>query len=173
MALAFTIFGVLLQGNPQWLDEIKDYLNQTLPGFIQDGGTEGLIPLTIPSGDTLTVTGLIGLAGLLFAGLGWLGALRDGIRTIFGVKGEPGNFVTNKLRDLGVLVILGLAIVRVRRCHRHRRAQRRRGSRDTSGSAVRRGCSASSPSSSVRFWTGWSCSSCCGCSQESTCLAAV
>ncbi len=68
-------------------------------------------PLTIPSGDTLTVTGLVGLAGLLFAGLGWLGALRDGIRTIFGVKGEPGNVVTNKLRDLGVLVILGVAIV--------------------------------------------------------------
>ncbi|EAP97408.1 membrane protein ribonuclease BN-like family protein [Janibacter sp. HTCC2649] len=111
VALAFTVFGVLLQGNPQWLDEIKDYLNQTLPGFIQDGGTEGLIPLTIPSGDTLTVTGLIGLAGLLFAGLGWLGALRDGIRTIFGVEGQPGNFVTTKLRDLGVLVILGMAIV--------------------------------------------------------------
>ncbi len=48
VALAFTIFGVLLQGNPQWLDEIKDYLNQTLPGFIQDGGTEGLIPADHP-----------------------------------------------------------------------------------------------------------------------------
>jgi membrane protein len=111
VALAFTVFGFLLQDNPQWLDEIKDYLNQTLPGFIQDGGTEGLIPLSIPSGDTLTVTGLIGLGGLLFAGLGWLGALRDGIRAIFGVTGEPGNLVTNKLRDLGVLVILGVAIV--------------------------------------------------------------
>ncbi|WP_353950943.1 YihY/virulence factor BrkB family protein [Knoellia sp. S7-12] len=111
VALAFTVFGFLLQDNPQWLGQISDYLNDTLPGFIQDGSGEGLIPLTVPSGDTLTVTGLVGLGGLLLAGLGWLGALRDGIRAIFGAEGTPGNFVTTKLRDLGVLFILGLAIV--------------------------------------------------------------
>lgn len=111
VALAFTIFGVLLQDNAQWLDQIRSYLNDTLPGFIQDGNNEGLIPLEVPSGDTLTVTGLVGLGGLLVAGLGWLGALRDGIRTIFGAEGAPGNFVTTKLRDLGVLIVLGFAIV--------------------------------------------------------------
>ena len=111
VALAFTIFGVLLQDNPQWLEQIKDYLNDTLPGFIKDGDNGGLIPLETPSGNTLTVTGLIGLAGLLWAGLGWLGALRDGIRAIFGAEGAPGNFLMAKLRDLGVLVILGVAIV--------------------------------------------------------------
>jgi membrane protein len=111
VALAFTVFGVLLQDNPHWLDQIKDYLNSTLPGFIKDGDNGGLIPLKTPSGNTLTVTGLIGLAGLLWAGLGWLSALRDGIRAIFGAEGAPGNFLLAKLRDLGVLVILGLAIV--------------------------------------------------------------
>ena len=111
VALAFTIFGVLLQDNQQWLDQIKDYLNETLPGFVKDGDNGGLIPLEAPSGNTLTVTGLIGVAGLLWAGLGWLGALRDGIRAIFDAEGAPGNFVTAKLRDLGVLALLGLAIV--------------------------------------------------------------
>ena len=110
VALAFTIFGALLKGHPEWLDQIRDYLNETLPGFIKEGD-EGLIPLEAPTGNTLSVTGAIGVAGLLWAGLGWLGALRDGIRTIFGAEGEPGNFFTNKLRDLGVLVLLGLAIV--------------------------------------------------------------
>ncbi|MCB1239856.1 MAG: YihY/virulence factor BrkB family protein, partial [Tetrasphaera sp.] len=109
VALAFTIFGALLKGHPEWLDQIRDYLNETLPGFIKEGD-EGLIPLEAPTGNTLSVTGAIGVAGLLWAGLGWLGALRDGIRTIFGAEGEPGNFFTNKLRDLGVLVLLGLAI---------------------------------------------------------------
>ena len=65
VALAFTIFGVLLQDNQQWLDQIRDYLNDTLPGFIKDGDNEGLIPLEVPTGNTLTVTGLVGLAGLL------------------------------------------------------------------------------------------------------------
>ncbi|WP_035906924.1 YihY/virulence factor BrkB family protein [Knoellia subterranea] len=111
VALAFTVFGILLQDNPQWLGQIRDYLNDTLPGFIDDGSGNGLIPLSTPSGDTLTITGLVGVAGLLWAGLGWLGALRDGIRAVFGAEGEPGNFVTNKLRDLGVLLLLGLAIV--------------------------------------------------------------
>ena len=110
MALAFTIFGVLLQDNPQWLDQIRDYLNQTLPGFIKKGD-KGLIPLEAPGGAALTLTGLVGLAGLLYAGLGWLGALRDGIRTVFGAEGAPGNAIMAKLRDLGVLVLLGLAIV--------------------------------------------------------------
>ncbi len=111
VALAFTVFGVLLQDNPQWLGQIRDYLNTTLPGFIDNGDGKGLIPLEAPSGNTLTLTGLVGLAGLLFAGLGWLGALRDGIRAIFGAEGAPGNFLTAKLRDLGVLIILGIAIV--------------------------------------------------------------
>ncbi|MFC7491487.1 MULTISPECIES: YihY/virulence factor BrkB family protein [unclassified Knoellia] len=111
VALAFTIFGVLLQDNEQWLDQIRSYLDSTLPGFIKQGDNDGLIPLEVPTGNTLTVTGLVGLGGLLFAGLGWLGALRDGIRAIFGAEGAPGNVVTAKLRDLGVLVILGFAIV--------------------------------------------------------------
>ena len=110
VALAFTVFGVLLQDNPQWLGQIKDYLNDTLPGFVKDGD-KGLIPIEAPGGGALTVTGLVGLGGLLYAGLGWLGALRDGIRTVFRAEGAPGNIVLAKLRDLGVLVLLGLAIV--------------------------------------------------------------
>lgn len=109
IALAFTIFGLVLQDQPGLLEEIKSYLNEVLPGFIQDGDN-GLIPLEAPQSSTLSVTGAVGFLGLLWAGLGWLGALRDGIRAIFGVKGEPGNVVTNKLRDLGVLALLGLAI---------------------------------------------------------------
>jgi membrane protein len=45
------------------------------------------------------------------AGSGWLGALRDAIRTIFGAEGAPGNVVVAKLRDLGVLLLLGVGIV--------------------------------------------------------------
>ena len=91
------------------LGEIRTYLNELLPGFIKDGDS-GLIPLEAPTGSTLSWTGAVGLLGLLWAGLGWLGGLRDGIRTVVGAKGEPGNVVTNKLRDLGVLVLLGVGI---------------------------------------------------------------
>ena len=109
LALAFTIFGVVLQDIEELLEEIRTYLNGLLPGFIKDGDS-GLIPLDAPTGATLSWTGAVGLLGLLWAGLGWLGALRDGIRAIVGAAGEPGNVLTNKLRDLAVLALLGVAI---------------------------------------------------------------
>jgi membrane protein len=112
LLLAFTVFGLVLQGQPQLLDDLRDYVSETLPGFVKtDANPDGIIALEQPSGATLTVSGVVSLAGLLIAGLGWLGALRDAIRAVFGVKGEPGNLVTTKLRDLGVMVVLGVGIV--------------------------------------------------------------
>ena len=49
--------------------------------------------------DRPSITAVIGVLGLLWAGLGWLSALRDGIRAVFGVPGSPGNFVMAKVRD--------------------------------------------------------------------------
>ncbi len=109
VALAFTAFGVLLRGHPEWLAQVTDYLDQTLPGFVKHGDS-GLIPLGIPSGGALGSVGVIGTIALLWSGLGWLGALRGGIRAVFGVVGPPGNAVKAKLRDLGVLVLLGVGI---------------------------------------------------------------
>jgi membrane protein len=112
MALAFTVFGVLLRGHPAWLDTIRKTINDALPGFIQDeNGKNGVIPIGLPAGQTLATVGLIGLVVLLWAGLGWLSALRNGVRAAFGVQGSPGNYVTAKLRDLGVLVVIGVAIL--------------------------------------------------------------
>lgn len=112
IALAFTIFGIVLHDQPQILDQIRTFLDDTLPGFVKTtpDSSQGLIPLKVPSGTTLTTTGVIGLALLLWSGLGWLGALRDGIRTIFGAAGSPGNVLTDKLRDVAVLVVLGLGL---------------------------------------------------------------
>lgn len=111
LALAFTVFGLVLRGQPHLLTDIRTYLDGALPGFIQDESGKGLIPLTVPSSTTLGVTGAVGLAGLLWSGLGWLSALRDGIRVLFGVVDAPGNVVTDKLRDLGVMVVFGVGIL--------------------------------------------------------------
>jgi membrane protein len=112
IALAFTIFGLVLRDQPQILDQIRSFLNDTLPGFVKPSrdSSKGIIPIGVPSGTTLTTTGVVGVAFLLWSGLGWLGALRDGIREIFGVPGSPGNFLTDKVRDVGVLFILGTGL---------------------------------------------------------------
>ena len=111
MALAFTVFGVLLRGHPQWLNDVHRYADTALPGFVQDANGNGIIPLTLPGRGTLATVGIIGVVGLLFGGLGWLVALRDGLRAIFGVGPTSGNVVTDKLRDIGLMLSIGFVIV--------------------------------------------------------------
>lgn len=112
VALAFTIGGIVLRGHPELLTEVRQYVDQTLPGFVRDEQHKtGVIPIAIPQKNALTITGLVGLVGLVLAGLGWLGALRDGIRAVFEAPGQPGNAVMLKLRDLGVMVVLGFGVL--------------------------------------------------------------
>lgn len=111
VALAFAVFGFVLRGQPELLVSIADSMNANLPGFVQDAQhPDGLIPMRAPDAGTLTITGVVGFVSLVLAGLGWLGAAREGIRAVFGLQGSGGNLITNKLRDLGVLFTLGLGI---------------------------------------------------------------
>jgi membrane protein len=112
VALAFAIFGFFLQGRPELLTAIADTLNQILPGMVKTAEhPNGIITIEAPSSLTLTVTGIISFVTLLLAGLGWVGALRTGIRGVFGFDKASGNAVTAKARDLLVLATLGLAVV--------------------------------------------------------------
>ena len=55
-------------------------------------------------GDNAGKAGLIGAVGLLLAGLGWINALREAIRTVWHQNVQHGNFVTRRLMDSLVLV---------------------------------------------------------------------
>jgi membrane protein len=109
LALAFTIFGFVLQNRPDLLATIAESLNEALPGMVQTpDNPNGIISLSAPESLTLTITGIISFVTLLLVGLGWVGALRSGIRTVFGLTASAGNPVTTKVRDLVVLLGLGL-----------------------------------------------------------------
>ena len=83
-----------------------------LPGFVKtESNPEGVIDVTAPTGAALSIGGVLSVVGLVVAGIGWLGAMRDAIRTIFGVEGSGGNAVVAKLRDLGVMAVMGVGIV--------------------------------------------------------------
>ena len=111
VALVFTVFGFVLRGHHELLGSIADNLNANLPGFVKDAQhPQGLIPIQAPRAAALTITGVIAFISLVLAGMGWLGAVREGIRAVFGVRGSVGNLVSTKLRDLGVLFSLGLGI---------------------------------------------------------------
>jgi membrane protein len=108
------VFAFVLRGHPDLLHSVTDYLNANLPGFVKDAQhPDGLIPTQPPRPAALTITGVIAFVTLVLAGMGWLGAVREGIRAVFGARGPLGNLVTTKLRDLGVLCTLGLGVLLV------------------------------------------------------------
>ncbi|MEX2289376.1 MAG: YihY/virulence factor BrkB family protein [Mycobacteriales bacterium] len=55
--------------------------------------------------------GALGLAGLLYSGLGWVDALREAVRAIWHHNVKAGNFLVKKVKDVIVLLGLGLTVL--------------------------------------------------------------
>ncbi len=111
LALAFAIFGFVLQDRPDLVLAIADSLNNALPGMVKTpSNPDGIISIEAPASLTLTLTGIISFVTLLFAGMGWVRALRTGIRGVFGLEVAPHAMVRTMARDLLVLVTVGTAV---------------------------------------------------------------
>lgn len=112
LALAAVVVGFVLRGRPDVLDAVGQALDRALPGFVRTSThPEGVLELSVPEPATLSVAGVVAVVGLLVGGLGWVGSMREGIRTVLGAPGSPGTLLTDKLRDLGVFVLLGASVV--------------------------------------------------------------
>src|SRR6478609_5509078 len=111
LALAFAIFGFVLQDRPDLVLAIADSLNKALPGMVKTpSNPDGIISIEAPASLTLTLTGIISFVTLLFAGMGWVRALRTGIRGVFGLEVATHAMVRTMARDLLVLVTVGTAV---------------------------------------------------------------
>ena len=111
-AIAAVVFGFFLRGNPALLAQVSEALDNALPGFVKTpDNPNGLITLEAPNLSLLTISGAIAVVTLVLSALGWIGSYRDGIRAALGAQGSPGNLLTDKLRDLGVFTLQGLAFL--------------------------------------------------------------
>src|SRR5436190_18164730 len=73
IALAFSVLGFVLANDPGLQQDITKQLNESLPGLVGTG------PGQINVDDIAAAkagAGVIGILGLLYAGLGWVDALR-------------------------------------------------------------------------------------------------
>jgi membrane protein len=104
IALAFSVAGFVVDAYPDAQDKLTQQINTFLPGL-----ADKLDVTTI--GHAKVATGLVGLVGLLLAGLGWIDALREAIRTVWHHNVQAGNFIVKKLVDIGVLAGLGLTLI--------------------------------------------------------------
>lgn len=108
LALAFAAVGYVSVVYPGARDGITSAVEQAFPSIVGSG------PNQINIDDVVAAkagAGILGLLGLLYAGLGWLDALRDGLRRVFGTLDEPLPFLKKKLVDLVVLLLLGVALI--------------------------------------------------------------
>jgi membrane protein len=113
LTLGFAIFGFVLRGHPGLFHDVVSSVSSTLPGIVKDSAhPDGVLDASKPPTiDVLTVTGAVSLVVLVFSGLGFLGALREGIRAMFDLPLLKSNAVMSRLRDLGVLALLGLSML--------------------------------------------------------------
>jgi membrane protein len=105
--LAVSIAGFVLQAHPSLAEDLFDAIADNLPGSFGDTLQESIDAAI----DARAGVGLLGLGGLLFTGLGWVGNLRSAIEGVWGQEPAKRSFVRAKLADLLVLAGLGLGAV--------------------------------------------------------------
>jgi membrane protein len=85
------------------VQRMQNKISEQIPGIADKLDLDALVR-------NAGTVGVIGGVLLLMSGTGWVDATRSSIRAIWGVEEEPGNAVTRKVADVGVLCGLGLAL---------------------------------------------------------------
>lgn len=109
LALAFFAVGWIARVYPDANDALVKAIEDVLPGIIGDKDNEISLGEIEDAG---RIVGPVGLVGVLYAGLGWLSALRSALVAVFEEPERmlPG-FLVGKVRDLMSLVVLGVVLL--------------------------------------------------------------
>ncbi|SDT05616.1 YihY/virulence factor BrkB family protein [Microterricola viridarii] len=112
--VGFTLAGLWLAANPAVWAALIDLINGFIPGLLQAPGSdeEALVdPDSLIQPLSLGISGIIALVGLVVTSIGWIGATRTAVRGIFRLPNDTTFFLLLTLRDLGMALALGLALV--------------------------------------------------------------
>ncbi|HSV41620.1 MAG TPA: YihY/virulence factor BrkB family protein [Nocardioidaceae bacterium] len=109
MALMFFVVGFIAGEFPDAKADLERIISDVLPGLI--GPEQGQVELDVFS-DNAARAGILGALGFVYAGLGWISALRVSLQTLFEKpqKDLPNLFV-GKARDLMTLAVVGLLLL--------------------------------------------------------------
>ena len=110
--VGFSIAGLFLRTQPAIERAFFAIIDDAVPGLIDTGrGTGAINASMLLEPRTLSWTGALALIGLLFTALGWLSSCRDAIHAIFGLPDAGKNFFLLKLKDLGLAIGFGVALI--------------------------------------------------------------
>jgi membrane protein len=108
IAVAFAVLGYVVDVYPDAREQVSAVIEENLPGLVGTGSGQ----INIDSiADAKSTASVVGLLGLLYSGTGWIGATRESLGQVFGRPRDTRNLVVKKLLDVGVLALLGCAIL--------------------------------------------------------------
>ncbi|MEJ7628074.1 MAG: YihY/virulence factor BrkB family protein [Nocardioidaceae bacterium] len=111
LALAFAVVGYVANYFPEAEANLVTAIQQVFPGIVTQHGGHNTISMDQIK-DAKAAAGLIGFAGVLYSGLGWMSGLRQALQGAFQIPpSKKYNFIVGKGVDLVVMAILGLVMI--------------------------------------------------------------
>ena len=108
IAVAFAVLGYVVDIYPDAREQVSAVIEENLPGLVGTGSGQINIDSIADAKNTASVVGLL---GLLYSGTGWIDATREALGQVFGLPRDTRNLIVKKLVDVGVLALLGSAIL--------------------------------------------------------------
>lgn len=108
----FSAAGLVIAANPELRNAFFDILGTSVPGLIDRGDGVGAIKESdLLAAGVLGWTGVLAIGVSLFTALAWLSSARDAVRDIAQLAAPPTNFLLLRLKDLGLAVAFGVALI--------------------------------------------------------------
>jgi membrane protein len=104
VALSYAVLGFVVATSEKARDAMAEAIAERLPGIGAQIDFKAI-------GEAKAAAGIIGLLGLLYAGLGAMDALRGALREMSMTTKPPLNFFLGKLRDLASTVMIGATML--------------------------------------------------------------
>lgn len=107
LLLAVSILGFVLHAHPDTLQTVLSKIAKNVPGQVGHTLSDSIKAAV----NARAGIGLIGLAGVVLTGLGWIGNLRASLDAVWKRLPPKQNPVTQRLYNLGVLGLLGVSVL--------------------------------------------------------------
>jgi membrane protein len=104
LVLSYAVLGLVVATSETTRMALQAAIVERLPGIATQLDIKVIA-------EAKTTAGIIGLLGLLYAGLGAMEALRGSLREMWMTTAPPLNFFLGKLRDLASLVMIGVTMI--------------------------------------------------------------
>jgi membrane protein len=108
---SFSAAGLVLGASPELRDALFDVIATSVPGLIDRGAGGAIDPDDLLASGVLGWTGVLALLAALLTAIGWLASARDAVRDIAELAAPPTNFLLLRLRDLGLALVFGVALI--------------------------------------------------------------